>query len=261
MKEEERELERTRRYAQGYGVVLTKEEMKERWISDKIRREARLERILVNWKTGENEEQVREAEVRKQVARKIAKAMGEKVREIIFLGITGSVAAGYPKKNDDIDFMVVTEKDSLWIARWKWYRWISKTMIKRRRRNQREKKNEVCFNLWLEEDSMGVPKEKRNLQNAMDVIMMKPVWDKYGIYGDFLRVNSWVKKYVATGYQNKVNKQRVMRRERKREEPKLLIKLLNLIAYGGQKAYMKPKMTTELVNMKRAFFHPDKKCV
>lgn len=179
--------------------------------------------------------------------------------DVIMVGITGSVAAGYPKKDDDIDLIIITKKNTLWLTRLKWKLHCLIKKIPERKFETKETENEFCFNLWLDEKALKLPKQKQNLKSAVDLILMKPILNKNKIYERFIYENMWAKKYVAVGYGLK-NKKGAWKRKTKDKKEKNFIEksflyFLNLVAFLGQYFYMKRKIKNEKVGLHFAFFH------
>jgi len=59
--------------------------------------------------------------------------------------------------------------------------------------------------MWLDESVLELPRNRQNLRNAVDMILMKKVYDKNNTYLKFLKANKWAKKYVATPYYAKTH--------------------------------------------------------
>ncbi len=175
-------------------------------------------------------------------------------KNILFVGITGSVAAGYPKKNDDIDLMVITKINKLWVSRLKIRILMLINNIPYRKFGAKEKKDDFCFNLWLDEKSIKLDKNKENQKNAIDLIMLEPLINKNYIYEKFLLENSWVNKWVATGYDNKIKKIKVKINKNKTTGTEIG-SFLNYFFYITQYFYMKKKIKNEKVTLHEAFFH------
>ena len=188
-------------------------------------------------------------------AENLGKLLAERFPNILMVGVTGSVAAGTPKENEDIDLMMIVKKDSLWITRLTVMIWIWVNRIPHRKYRLKQKKDDFCFNLWLEEESLKLPNSRKNLKNAMDLILMKPVVSKDNIYERFVRKNEWVKKYVANGYNKIINNFR-KNNINKKPSSSQFGKIINLLMFWLQYVYMKNKFNGETVDQKRAFFHP-----
>lgn len=250
---------KTIRYGQQFGAEYNREEIKERMISDK------------NYSDGEVETELREMKYPKNIkidrmtlitkvdkTKKIAKRLAGKFPDILMIGITGSVAAGYPKINEDIDLMIIVKKDSLWTTRILVEAWMRVNKIPHRKHGAKQIKDDYCINLWLEEDTLELPKNRQKLKNAMDLILMKPLINKNNIYGRFINSNSWAKKFVATGYNKKILKSKI-RILNENKKINIIKKIINRVMFWGQYLYMRRKITEETVDIKRAFFHPNKR--
>lgn len=243
-------IEKTLWYGRRFGVEYGSEEILERLIAPKIYKEAD---ILAKIERGSIENN--NFQEKMFLADRLVKRLSKRFKSILFVGVTGSVAAGNPTKDSDIDLMIVTKSDRLWLTRLMLRAYIFFNKIPHRRYGQKEKKDDFCFNLWLEEDCLKLPKNKRHLKNAMDLILMKVVLNKNNTYEKLIAENDWAKKYVATGYEkrNKINDLRFMNKTKK---VNLYIKILNWLAYHLQYWYMRSRISSELVDQKRAFFHP-----
>jgi hypothetical protein len=247
---------KTIRYGRKFKVKYGYKEIKERLISNKKYMDEEIELKLreIKWpKINETRDAFLINKVNK--AKKLGELLANRFSNILLMGITGSVAAGYPKENEDIDLIIITRKDSLWITRLavRVWTWINKTPLRKYGKGQN--KDDFCLNLWLEDDSLKLPSNRQNLRNAMDLILMKPVVNKYKIYERFIEENGWAKKYVATGYGEKITNYK-LRITNEKQKTKIIIKIINRLVFWLQYAYMISKLTNETVDIKTAFFHP-----
>jgi len=160
--------------------------------------------------------------------------------------ITGTIAAKNPKKDDDIDFLIITKHNALWITRL-----IVNLLLDilgiRRTVKSRNFSNKACLNLWLTTKTMSLPKNRQNLYTAHEIALAIPIWDKNHTYNNFLFKNAWISKFLPN---IKIP-----------SKPTSLGKigkpsLLDFIAYKFQIWYMKPKQTQETLSRNYAFFHP-----
>jgi len=111
--------------------------------------------------------------------------------------LTGDLAAGAARKNSDADFLVVTKKGWLFPVRWGLTVIFSLLCLRRSRFNLRlRKKATACFNIFLEENSLYMPNEKRNLFVAQEIARLKPLVDKGSCYQKFLTANVWVLDFL-----------------------------------------------------------------
>jgi len=252
----ENAIRKTTRYADKYGQKLSDRQLFLRLISAK-----RYPFLSLRGKgvkeigRGEWQNKVKKAEVF------VEEYLG-KIKGILMVGISGSVAAESAKAWEDIDFLIITKSDELW-----WWRLYLRVIvwwhkIPHRKFNKKEKRDEFCFNLWLDENNLSIPKSKRNLKNATDLIMMKVIWDKDNTYRKFLRKNTWVKKYLATGYGERLQMSKRIDGKIGGKKRKYFLKILNKILFGGQYFYMFLKGNKEIdfdnINEGQAFFHENR---
>jgi hypothetical protein len=186
-------------------------------------------------------------------AKRLALEAAEAITEISFIGVSGSVAAGYPKRNDDIDWLLITENNNMWKCRFKLWRWFKKKRLKHRSYGSQELADAICPNMWLEENYLTIPGEKQNLKSAMDLIMLKPVIDKGNFYRQLLLKNSWAKKYVANGYMEKIRRNKRKISERRPVGVSNIV--VNWAMFLVQRWYMATKISKEKVSYHQAFFH------
>ena len=207
----------------------------------------------------------------------IAKQVGEKLKRfptIVAVFVTGALAMNNCPKNDDIDLMLVTYPNTLWITRFfvNLYLWRL-----RRFPGQTSAPDKICPNLWLDMGRLRVVPRKgrgatlsdRRLYLAHEILQAKPLWDRASIHAQFLHANSWVSHYLPIAYRESLRKLKIKNLLAKRKLRLVLIKNLklkiknfvlwplNLIFFAAQYAYMKPKMTSERIGLGFAFFHPN----
>ncbi len=173
----------------------------------------------------------------------------------MFLGVSGSVAAGHPKKEDDIDMLIITKADTLWQNRFFLRWWIYKNKIPHRKYNKGELGNQFCFNLWLDENNLQIPRNRQNLKNAIDLLLLKPLINKKNTYEKFIINNDWARKFVATGYELKIKKCLISNVKKNKVNNNLLQKIINWLYFWPQYWYMKPKIYNEKIGLNQAFFH------
>ncbi len=181
----------------------------------------------------------------------IAKRTAEKLKiipMIKMIGITGALSMENCKEEDDIDLLIITDADCLWLTRLLIILFSPLLGIKRRKPKEEIVRNKICFNLFLEENHLKI--EPENLFLAHEVCQVRPLVDKDFTYQNFLEENKWVKKYLPNA--TKITNHKPPATNHK----KCLLSFLDTLAFKLQYLYMKPKMTIERVNLHQAFFHP-----
>jgi len=248
-------ITKTIKYSQKYQCQLTLDQLHQRLISPKTFTKEEIEKIVLNIKyqvLGIEKNKIFEEKLGK--ARKLALKITKKFPDILFVGISGSVAAGYPKKDDDIDLFLITKKNCLWINRLKLRLYIYKNRIPHRKFGKKQKPDQFCFNIWMDEQDLTINNQKQNLKNAMDLILLIPILNKNYSYERLIKANDWAKKYVATGYLEIVSsiKYQVLSIN---NNDIFFDKIVNYLVFWPQYWYMKKKIKSEEINLYRAFFH------
>jgi hypothetical protein len=113
---------------------------------------------------------------------------------IRLVGITGSVAAFSADQKSDIDVFIICTKNRTWLTRF-----FTVLMLKSlgKYRTDKESSGKICPNIYIDEDHITWPKEKRNLYVAQEIMMMHPVISKNEMYFRFVNSNKWIYKYAA----------------------------------------------------------------
>lgn len=114
---------------------------------------------------------------------------------IKLVGISGGLALNNAAKGDDIDFFIITAKNRLWICR---ILTLGLLSLLGQRRKRREKRREIagklCVNILLEEDRLV--QTNRDIFVAHEVLQMRVLWQRDGIYTKYLSDNSWAFKFL-----------------------------------------------------------------
>jgi hypothetical protein len=239
-------------YATKFKSWVNKKEISKRLISSKKFDEKEIEEVIKQIVHKNKKNKYYNYKFDKAVV--LAKKIKIRFRDILFLGVSGSVATGHPKRDDDIDFLIITKSNGLWKTRLDLRWWIFKNRIPHRRYGEKEKKDEFCFNLWLDESYLRLPIEKQNLKNSVDLILLKPLINRNHMYERLLLANNWAKKWVATPYENKISNIQFLISNEKQKTNKLE-KIMNCLYFWPQYWYMKRKINKEMVGLYQAFFH------
>ncbi len=141
---------------------------------------------------------IKEAQIFANLAKKISF-----VKAVV---LTGSSAVGNATKDDDLDFMIICQKNTLWITRF-----LLIILIKlKNKRPQPNKANAWCMNLLLDENDLVLDQNRRSLYEAYEILQMNFLFDRDKYSELFLNANQWLKKYLIyyENYQfNKYTKQ------------------------------------------------------
>jgi len=118
--------------------------------------------------------------------------IASKIPFIKAVALTGSAAVGNADREDDLDFMIICRKNTLWLTRF-----LLILLIKFKKR--RPKFNEPggwCVNLLLDEGDLLLDNKRRGLYEAYEILQMKFVLDRGEYEKRFLNANDWIKKYL-----------------------------------------------------------------
>lgn len=176
------------------------------------------------------------------------------------VAVTGALAMENTDDSDDIDLMIVTSNNCLWIVRPLAMILISIFFRRRKPLQQfsnlaiKQFNNSICLNLWLDESALEIPQAQRDLYTAHELAQMKPVVNRGGTYEKMMRENRWGRKFLANAWKN-FNRQ-IYKYPNRQIDKWNLIDLLNRAVFYLQLKYMRPKMTNERVSLHAAFFHP-----
>ncbi len=117
-----------------------------------------------------------------------------KFPQIELIGLSGTVAMMSADKHDDIDLFIITAKNRLWTGRLLALA-TAQTLGLRRGRKETQATDKVCLNLFFDGKALAVPMIKQSESVAREVLQMKPILAKNGVYLRFLEANTWVYEY------------------------------------------------------------------
>lgn len=170
--------------------------------------------------------------------------------------LTGSMAMGSATPESDIDFMIVTHPNRLWITRIL-VSVFAQLQGKRRSWNH-EEPGSWCFNLWLDTDHLGVEESKRDVYRAYELLQARLLFDKENTAVCLAGENKWIQQFFYLSKDMPPT-------QCGRRQPfsldqlpffKQLLTLGDFLAWKVQQQYMKRHQTTEKVGRGYAFFHP-----
>lgn len=109
------------------------------------------------------------------------------------VALTGSAAVGNALKDDDLDFMIICQKNTLWLTR---FLLVILTKLKNKRPGS-NRSSSWCMNLFLDETDLVLGNNRRSLYEAYEILQMKFLFDRSQYEQLFLNANHWLKKYLA----------------------------------------------------------------
>lgn len=178
------------------------------------------------------------------------------------VGISGSLAMENSNKKDDIDLFVITLRNRLWLTRILLL-FLVDFLGKRRKRGENLKKiaGKICINTLLSEDSLA--QKDKNIYLAHEVLQMKILWQRNGIYSKYLSENEWVFKFLPNWHSGDGFKIQDLRFKKIHKSSiinhKSFFDLLENLARWFQLRYMGRPKGMEKISETALYFHPEDK--
>lgn len=171
--------------------------------------------------------------------------------------VTGSLAMNNAKADDDIDFMIITAPQRMWLTRLCLTLLLDTLRLRRKpesvHHQGREVTDKMCLNLYMSTDNLLV--KKQNLYTAHEIAQARLIYNRNHTYEQFLAANNWIYRFLPHSPRPKT-KLPAHTNERRGGPIDQLLTGVDQWAYSLQKKYMHSKVTTELVLPNQAFFHP-----
>ena len=168
--------------------------------------------------------------------------------------ITGSVAAGNAKPQDDIDLMIITNPNRLWLTRLLVTIYLD-TFNLRRKPETNNHNTKLCTNLFLSTDALRLPAAKHNLYTATELFLAKQVLGQVEVVEKLHSQNQWAADLLPHATlpfsKNKPSKLK--------PKTNTLLNQLEKISYQYQLKHMQNRRTSEIISTGQAFFHPQDK--
>ncbi len=178
-----------------------------------------------------------------------AKEVLEQSPSILFVGITGSLAMNAASESSDIDLLIITKHNTLWITRLKTLMALRRQKIATRKPRSKLQKDRLCLNIWMDECDLAI--DNKNAYTAHELAQIVPVIDRQNTHKKLLARNPWVTDYWPSAVTDPSSSLK---------DDNLKFNLakyfIEKLAYLCQRIYMARKITHEVVMPSRAFFHP-----
>lgn len=129
-----------------------------------------------------------------KIAQRVAKYL-KLIPFIKMVAVTGNLAMNNAEQKDDIDLLIVTSQNRLWLTRLLTV-FLVELAANRRRPKDQEVEDKICLNMFLAEDCLQVPEKEQDLFSAHEVCQLKPIWHKDNTYQEFITQNQWYQKFL-----------------------------------------------------------------
>ena len=144
-----------------------------------------------------------------------------------FVGVSGSVAAGFAKESDDIDIFVVVRNGTMWLYRGIIvFRNIFHNKIRAKR--HKDVRDKLCVNLICEERGLEFPND---IFNMHELLFLIPIYNKQ-YKGYVFSVNSWLERDFY------VKKELLRSRTIPKKKVFFVLRFFNFLAFVGQLIFM-----------------------
>lgn len=174
-----------------------------------------------------------------------------KIPTVLFIGISGGLAAGDAKKEDDIDLFLIVQKDTLFFSRF-FVLALLQLLGKRRKRGQQHAANTFCVNFFIDETMLLWDEKERDIYTAREIAQVIPMFERGTTYTKFLTKNRWITEYLPNSLAEKRRPFLHNTSAKKTFAMGFLEKFLRFI----QISYMKGSRTTEVITNHYLAFHP-----
>lgn len=168
---------------------------------------------------------------------------------IKLVGISGGLAVDNSEKRDDIDLFLITDKNRIWISRILAVGIFDLLGVRRKfEMTPKQASAKFCLNTILDEDHLE--QGFKDLYTAHEVLQMKLLWARGGIYTKFLSDNNWAFEFLPN-WTSKVNYSKI-----KKDQGLKIIDLLEILARFFQLKLMKTPIGLERIEEGGLYFHP-----
>ena len=178
-----------------------------------------------------------------------------KIPSVKMVGVTGSLAMMNASEGSDIDLMIITATGTLWTTRLISYLLLFFSGLSFRRSGEKEEKDKLCTNIWLDETDLKWT--KKNIFTAHEVVQLKPLLNKNFTYEKFIRENAWARDYWPNAMKiKKVGSKTILRNGALTGIVVFLLSVVEPLSFWFEYQYMRNKITKEKISPSRAVFHP-----
>lgn len=178
------------------------------------------------------------------------------IPSIKMIAITGSLAMENAPYDSDIDLLLLTANNTLWTTRALALLLLKLAGFPVRRFGDKEQKDKLCMNMWIDEKALSWPLGNRNVYTAHEIAQIKPLINKCKAYERFMGQNKWIEDYWPMAL--KLTQKRENTKEKNTPSLRGIFSMVvEQVAKELQFAYMKKKITREKIDSHRAIFHPN----
>jgi len=200
---------------------------------------------------------------KRRIAERVAQKLAH-IPSVLFIGISGGLAAGNVLPEDDIDFVIIVKENTLFITRL-FILGILECLGVRRSRNQKDTSDTICVNLIFDETSLSWFAKTQDLYTARELAQIIPLFERDAMYQRFMTANNWIERFLPNSMLiSSLSKQNSMTHDMsidKKRGEMFLYKIVNnlsaeIISRVLQISFMKRHRTREVLSKNLLAFHP-----
>lgn len=167
------------------------------------------------------------------------------------VALTGALSMENSDKKDDIDFLIVTEKSTLWTTRL-----LVNLLLYpyKRKPGKPQTDNKACLNIFLAKNSLKITTQ--NLYTAHEIAQIKPIWQRGNTYLSLIKANSWIKNYLPNWQPASADSFDTYPQSGFLFPVTCFLSRFEKYFKIFQIQHMRHRITTEKIGEKQLFFHP-----
>jgi hypothetical protein len=178
--------------------------------------------------------------------------------------LTGSLALENAKSSDDIDLMIITAPETMFLCR-SYAFVLAKVLGLARKRLVETQQDAICVNIWIDGSDLVVPAGKMSLYGAREIVNAQVIVDANNIFDTFIDQNRWIYEKLPnweyhpkrTEYPSTMLPETIgTGRTGAVQSTKSIVQRLNALVGRLQLWYMRPHITNEIVSKTQLWFHP-----
>ncbi len=182
--------------------------------------------------------------------------------------LTGSAAVNNSSHQDDVDLMIITSANCVWITRLLVFLFLTLFSLRRPSglpdHSSSRVADKICDNLYLDENFLTQTHNPadypHSLYLAHEILQAVPIWFRNNLLPtSFLTANSWTRNYLPVIYKHLCPAEKSRKFRPAHAIPGTFI--LNLCLFIPQYLYMRSHLTNERISLHSAFFHPNHRAV
>jgi hypothetical protein len=177
------------------------------------------------------------------------------IPSIVFIGISGGLAVGNAQQDDDIDLVIITKKNTLFVSRLLVLSLLQQLGV-RRTRKQKDTADMICVNLLFDETALSWFGNFQDIYTAREIAQMVPIFERDNTYQKFLLANSWIESFLPNIALSSLQKQGVSKKRESRFSKLFLNLFFESLTRFLQMSMMKRHRSIETVSKHVLAFHP-----